>query len=118
LHEFAASLIPAPNDKIGPYATNQLPSFVVVQLGTPTYTNLNQSWKADSTQYADVREEVRLYMGIRDTGHSAHGSNFSGTQTLRQIIDNLFAKVQGMTEITRVSSNTQKYYRYNPVTKM
>jgi hypothetical protein len=118
LHEFAANLIPAPNNKIGPYAIDQLPSFVVVQLTTPTNTNLNQSWKADSTQYADVRAEVRLYMGIRDTSHSAHGSNFSGTQTLRQIIDNLFEKVNGMSEITRVSSNTVKYYRYNPVTKI
>jgi hypothetical protein len=117
LHEFSANLIPAPNHKIGPYAIDQLPSFAVAQATTPTYTNLNESWKADSTQYTKVRAEVRSFMGIRDTGHSSHGSNFSGMQSLREIIDNLFEKVN-MNDKTRVAVNTQKVYGYNPITKM
>lgn len=104
------------NNKIGPYDTGQLSSGPVTPTGTPTYTDLNTPYQANKPLYSTVRAEVVQYLGIRDAGHSHHGSNFSGTQTLKQIIKNVFDKVQGGGEQSRVAQNSLKYYHYDPRT--
>lgn len=45
------------------------------------------------TEWEGWRDEVVELLNIRDTGHSGHGSNFNGKQTLAQVIENLMDKV-------------------------
>lgn len=95
--------------KIGPFATNQLPALVVAVVAGPSYTALDTQYNGNSTQ--DVRNDVVRVLGITDKGHIQHGSNFSGPQTLRQIIKNVLAKVtKGTPEWTRVEGLLQKHY--------
>lgn len=105
--------------KIGPYMAVQLGSLsMAAAVGSPDYTDLNQQFQATKQDNKAARSEATTFLGIRDAGHSFHGSNFSGSQTLRQIIDNVFQKVQGEAERERVAANSRKYYGYDPITKM
>lgn len=45
------------------------------------------------TKWEGWRDEVVELLDIRDTTHSGHGSNFSGSQNLKQVIENLMEKV-------------------------
>jgi hypothetical protein len=84
------------NKRIGTFDYNTVPQAVTPQpSGPPVYTNLDDSWAANKGKYTVVRRDVARVLGIDDKTHSHHGSNFSGTQTLKQIISNVFATVQG-----------------------
>lgn len=84
------------NKRIGTFDYNTVQPAVSPQpLGPPIYTDLDESWAANKGKYTVVRRDVARVLGIDDKTHSHHGSNFSGTQTLRQIILNVFSTVQG-----------------------
>jgi hypothetical protein len=36
-----------------------------------------------------LRRDIATFLGITDKGHSAHGSNFAGNQSVKGTIDNL-----------------------------
>lgn len=65
-------------------------------------------------EWPDKRKEVAAVMGIEDKGHSSHGSNFKGNQTLKQIIDNLFAKVSGDKRKAAAEAVIKAYHGYDP----
>jgi hypothetical protein len=64
-------------------------------------------------QQPDVRAEVAGVMGIADKGHESHGANFDSAQTLKQIIDNLFATVSGA-QAAVVAGKVMARYGYDP----
>ena len=78
----------------------------------PVYTDLTDSWAADKGKFTAVRRDVARVLGIQDKGHAHHGSNFSGQQTLKQIIQNLFAGVQGDKEQGRVRDQIHTQYGF------
>ncbi|WP_291296436.1 hypothetical protein [Elioraea sp.] len=43
----------------------------------------------------ELRKDLSKLMGIPDKGHKTHGKNFTSAQTMKQVIDNLFATTQG-----------------------
>ena len=59
------------------------------------------------------RREVAAVMGIADKGHATHGSNFTASQTLKQIIDNLFETVSSA-QSAEVAERLVKRYGYDP----
>ena len=61
------------------------------------------------------RREVAEVMGIRDTSHSTHGSNFSAPQNMKQIIDNLFERVPDSQKAS-VGQKLKRHYNYDPQT--
>jgi hypothetical protein len=116
--DFKTSLLES-GGKIGPYTTNLLAETAVqAPQGNPTYTNLDTQYSANKPIYTTVRQEIVRFLVIRDAGHLYHDGNFSGSQTLRQIIDNVYATVQGGGEQQRVATNSEHYYHYNPMTKV
>ncbi len=112
-HEFKNKFIEK-NGKIGTYATSDLPTLIIAPKlpANPQYKTLTQVFTVGKGDYISARNEVASYLGITDKTHSAHGSNFPGTQTLRQIIENLYAKVS-TTDAARVNALCIKHYRYD-----
>ena len=104
----ATSYIAAPNGDIGPYPGASLPSLVTATATRPTHTNLMESFSYK--EWPDVRAEVARVLGIKDKGHSTHGSNFKGDQTLRQVIKNLVETVKGDAEILRIQNLLRQHY--------
>jgi len=66
-----------------------------------------------SGEQPEKRSEVASVMQIEDKGHKTHGSNFDGNQNLKQIIDNLFAKVFDGQKDT-VAQRVITAYGYDP----
>jgi len=64
-------------------------------------------------QQPDVRAQVAGVMGIADKGHEQHGANFDAPQTLKQIIDNLFARVSDA-QSAAVAARLVQRYGYDP----
>jgi hypothetical protein len=64
-----------------------------------------------------IRNEVSGVMGIIDKGHPTHGANFSSPQTLKQIIDNLFATLVG-TKREEAAEAVKARYGYDPRTML
>ena len=62
-----------------------------------------------------VRARLAERWIIHDKTHSSHGSNFSGRQTLLQIIKNLVSTVQGETEIQRIREAVINDFGYDIV---
>ncbi len=60
-----------------------------------------------------IRAQLASKWHITDKGHKHHGSNFSGNQTLLQIIKNLTEKVEGKAEIERVRMCVMEDYDYD-----
>lgn len=60
------------------------------------------------------RRAIAAVMGIRDAGHAHHQGNFDDDQTRRQLIDNLFAVVQGADFRNQVAERVLKHYGYDP----
>ena len=96
--------------KIGEFSCATLT--VTILPAGPVYTTLTDSWAADKGKFTLVRRDVARVLGIQDKGHAHHGSNFSGQQTLKQIIQNLFAGVQGEKEQGRVRDQIQTQYGF------
>jgi len=59
------------------------------------------------------RTEIAGVMGIVDKGHKQHGSNFSSSQTLKNIIDNLFAMVSE-NQRKVIGGKLKRKYGYDP----
>jgi hypothetical protein len=104
----ATSFIPAPNGKIGPYAKGELLPLAAAAATGPTYTDLDENFSFK--QWPAVRADVARVLRINDKGHSSHGSNFKGNQTLRQVIDNLVDTVKGEAEVARIQSQLRQHY--------
>jgi hypothetical protein len=72
----------------------------------------------DNTDVARTRVRVAASLGITDKTHSnsrkPHGANFSSSQTLRSLINDLTSKVQGAREIERVGGICQRTYGFDP----
>lgn len=102
------SFIPASNGTIGGYAATSLEPLVAAAVVGPVYTLLSQSY--DYKETPTVRRDVARVLGLTDKGHSSHGSNFKGSQTLRQIIDNLTDTVEGKPEIARLQGLMRRFY--------
>lgn len=96
------------NAKYGTFATADLVPLVAVVQAGPKYTDLNTPFNASASP--DVRRDVARVLGIEDKHHNTHGSNFSGTQTLRQIIADVVSKVTGQQEQNRVRGLLRKLY--------
>jgi hypothetical protein len=95
--------------KIGSWSHVQIASMQPRPVILPTYTNLEDSWNVGA-EYSKVRKEVAAVLGINDKGHTQHGSNFSGTQSLRQIILNLVDKVAGKVAVADMRSLIKARY--------
>lgn len=110
LHDpsMAANYMAAPNGQIGTYSKPQLPSLVQAAAATPAYTDLGEKFSFKT--WPAVRVDVARVLVLADKGHSTHGSNFKGDQTLKQVIDNLLEKVQGGPETQRVHALLRKHY--------
>jgi len=104
----AATYIPTPNGLIGTYAKNMLPALVTVSVSGPAYTNLTQSYSFK--EWPAVRADVARVLGIVDKTHSSHGANFKGSLTLKQVIDNVTATVQGADQKAKVAALIKKNY--------
>ena len=98
--------------KIGGYSTAELSPVMPPSSSEPVFKNLDDSWSANKGKFAVVRRDVARVLGIQDKGHAHHGSNFSGTQTLRQIILNLYSNVQGAQELDRVRGLIKTKYGF------
>jgi hypothetical protein len=100
------------SNKIGGYARGTLARVAeVLATAQPVFTNLQTSWAANKGKYSVVRRDVVRVLGINDKGHDYHGSNFSGQQTLRQIIANLLDGVKVQEEQARIRGViSQKYH--------
>ncbi len=60
-----------------------------------------------------LRREIAANLGIDDKNHSQHGSNFDSPQTVKQIIDNIFATASG--DLRRqAAERCLKHYGYDP----
>ena len=70
----------------------------------------------DIKEQPSIRRTVADLMDIVDKGHATHGANFSSPQSLAQIIDNLFSKVQGGKADTAAEAIIRAY-GYDPRTK-
>ena len=105
---FVNSFIASGNGNIGPYARAALLPLVTTAPTGPAYKNLSESFSYK--QWPDVRADVSRVLGLKDKGHSSHGSNFKGDQTLRQVINNLLDTVQGEAEIGRIQGLLRQHY--------
>lgn len=104
----ATTYIPTPNGLIGTYPKNMLPALVTASVSGPVYTNLKQSFSFK--EWPDVRADVARVLGIVDKTHSSHGANFKGNLTLKQVIDNVTATVQGNDQKLKVAVLIKKHY--------
>ncbi|TXL74077.1 hypothetical protein FHP25_17870 [Vineibacter terrae] len=107
-YEFKQSFIPWPEGKIGEFMTATFQPLVVTAPTGPQYTNLATVYT--NKEAPDVRADVVRVLRVQDKTHSTHGANFSSNQTLRQIIDNVIAKVQGQAEVQRVQGLLRQHY--------
>jgi hypothetical protein len=107
---FAVNFTFGAANKIGPYPRRDLAPLVVAAAVVPVYADLNASWAANSSDYGKVRRDVVRVLEIRDAGHTYHQGNFSGTQTLRQIILNVVGMVRGEEEVVRVRGLARTHY--------
>jgi hypothetical protein len=97
--------------KIGGYEWVAIMPLTTVAPSGPAYTDLKETWMANKPEFTKVRADVARVLGILDKGHTHHGSNFSGTQSLEQIIRNLVSKVEGPAEIMRVTNLVKTKYK-------
>ena len=82
----------------------------VVQ-GPPLSDELQQLYSI--SQAATKRAELCNLWGIANKSHAQHGSNFSGNQTLAQLILNIVAPVQATQERARVRQLVIQKYHYD-----
>ncbi|WP_263383856.1 hypothetical protein [Granulicella arctica] len=99
--------------KIGTFSCATLTPLVVAAPLTATYTDLKATYVVGTSDYIKVRAEVARVLAIDDKTHSAHGSNFKGTQSLEQIITNVCAPVKGLAEIARMKGLVRSNYKLN-----
>jgi hypothetical protein len=59
------------------------------------------------------RTELCAAWGVKNKSHSSHGSNFSGNQTLAQLINNIVEPVQGSAERGRVKALIIEQFQYD-----
>ena len=87
----------------------------VAEASAPEIGTLPAGWNYDqhntSTQ-AKIRKEFATALGIKDKGHTSHGSNFDNKQTKKQIMDNLLAMVS-LGDSVRVRGECLKHYGYS-----
>jgi ribosomal protein L29 len=110
---FAAKFAFGKPPKIGGYPITTLAPLTESPSAETVFKNLTDSWSANKGKFAVVRRDVARVLGIQDKGHAHHGSNFSGTQTLKQIILNLYGGVQGPAEIARVKAVIKAKYKFD-----
>ncbi|MDE2596829.1 MAG: hypothetical protein KGL44_08135 [Sphingomonadales bacterium] len=82
----------------------------VVQ-GPPLSAELQQLYTI--SQATTKRAELCTLWGITNKSHAQHGSNFSGNQTLAQLILNIVAPIQAAHERARVRQLVIQAYHYD-----
>ena len=85
---------------------------VMVPLSAQLQTPLN------ITQATERRELLCSRWGIINKSHKQHGSNFSGSQTLAQLINNIVEPLQQGTERERVRGLVLRDFDYDIDTRM
>jgi hypothetical protein len=76
------------------------------------YTNLDQS--ITSNNASNVRKEAAEVMGITDASHGNHGSNFNQTQSVREIIKDVFSQVKDPNKRITVAKKVEEAYKFDP----
>ena len=96
-----------------------VPHFKGVKLAAKTeavvklkYTDLTAS--ITSNNAPAVRKEAAGVMGIADNSHGNHGANFNQTQTVKQIIKDVFSQVKDPNQKNTVAQKVIAAYKFDP----